>query len=113
MKDLSIEEFEVMLCSTGYLPPRNEAELVFFNRMYEGHKSRLENRHVDVDSIVNGSCRIVSFHSAFEEQGTSSSMVAEDFDDRYSMAARNFGKLPKEVLDKMKRQHKRDKGDED
>lgn len=113
MKDLSMEEFEVMLCSTGYLPPRNEEELVFFSQMYEGHKSRLENRHVDVDSIVNGSCRIVSFHSALEEQETSCSMVAEDFDDRYSMAARNFGKLPKDVLDKMKSQHKRDNDNED
>lgn len=113
MKNLSIEEFEVMLCSTGYLPPRNEAELIFFNQMYDGHKSRLENRHVDVDSIINGSCRIVSFHSYLEEIETSSSMVAEDFDDRYSMAARNFGKLPKEVLDKMRSQHKRDKDNED
>ena len=40
-------------------------------------------------------------------------MVAEEFNDGYSMAARNFGKLPKDVLDKMKRQHKRDKDDED
>lgn len=27
MKDLTIEEWDVLLCSTGYLPPRNEEEL--------------------------------------------------------------------------------------
>lgn len=40
-----------------------------------------------------------------------STMVAED-DSHYSMAARNYSKLPKDILDKMKKQHK-PKDDED
>lgn len=48
------DEFETMLCSTGYLPPRTEDELIFFNQMHEGHQSRIADRHVDVDAIVNG-----------------------------------------------------------
>lgn len=48
------DDFETMLCSTGYLPPRTEDELIFFNQMYEGHQSSIADRHVDVDAIVSG-----------------------------------------------------------
>lgn len=106
MKDLSIEQFEVMLCSTGYLPPRDENELDFFNQMYEGQKSRIENMHVDIDSIVNGTCRIMPLRGYQIEEDHSHSFVAEDLDTRYSMAARNYGRLPKDILDKMRSQHK-------
>lgn len=114
MKDLSIEELEVMLCSTGYLPPRDEDELDFFNQMYEGHKPRIENCRVDIDSIVNGTCHIVSLKSyEIEEEDYSRLFVADDADPKYSMAARNFDKLPKDILDKMKSQHKPKENDED
>ena len=58
MKDLSIEELEVLLCSTGYLPPRNEDELSFFSEMYCDYQSHLEDRHVNVDTILNGICKM-------------------------------------------------------
>ena len=35
MKDLTIDELEIMLEATGYLPPSNEDELAFFDQMYE------------------------------------------------------------------------------
>lgn len=113
MKNLTIEELEVMMCSTGYLPPRNEDELMFFNQMYEDYKSHLENRHVDVKSIINGTCRIESdlSHDIGYSDATNV-MVAED-DSHYSMAARNYSKLPKDILDKMKKQHKRKDDHED
>ena len=57
MKDLTIEEWDVLLCSTGYLPPRNEEELDFFDEMYDDYNSRIVNRHVDVDMILRGACR--------------------------------------------------------
>ena len=37
MKEFTNKEWDVMLCSTGYLPPRNDEELMFFNQMYEGY----------------------------------------------------------------------------
>lgn len=40
-------------------------------------------------------------------------MVAEGFCDSYSMAARNYDKLPKDILEKMKKQHKPKENDED
>lgn len=39
-------------------------------------------------------------------------MVAEDENHEYSMAARNYGRLPKDILAKMRNQHK-PKDDED
>lgn len=114
MKDLTIEEFETMLCSTGYLPPRTENELIFFNQMYEGYQSRIADRHVDVDAIASGACRVVSIREYdIDIDEDSNTMVAEGFCDSYSMAARNYDKLPKEILDKMKKQHKPKENDED
>ena len=40
-------------------------------------------------------------------------MAAEDTDCSYSMAARNFDKLPKDILEKMKKQHKPKENDKD
>ena len=114
MKDLTIEEFETMLCSTGYLPPRTENELIFFNQMYEGYQSRMADRHVDVDAIVSGACRVVSRNNFdMDNKNKMFSMVAEETDCSYSMAARNFDKLPKDILEKMKKQHKPKENDED
>jgi hypothetical protein len=106
MKDLTIQELDTMLCSTGYLPPRTEDELMFFTQMYGERISRIENRHVDIESIINGTCRIVSsgIHE-YEVEYNTSLKVAENLDNTYSMAARNFDKLPKDILDKMKKQH--------
>lgn len=114
MKDLTIKEMEVMLCSIGYLPPRNEDELMFFEQMYENNNSKLKDKHVDVESIVNGVCRVVSHYNFdMDNNNKTFSMVAEEPDSPYSMAARNFDKLPKDILEKMKKQHKPKENDED
>ena len=107
MKNLSIKEMEKMMCSTGYLPPRNEDELLFFNQMYADYKSRIEDRHIDINSIFDGTCRVIS-SSVYDLEllDKSSQMVADVSDNNYSMAARNYDKLPKEILEKMKTQHK-------
>lgn len=106
MKDLSVEEFEVLLCSTGYLPPRNEDELSFFSEMYCDYNSRLEDRHVDIEAILNGACKMEGKDSYGEERCTDNhSAFSENASKFYSMAARNYSKLPAGVLDKMKKQH--------
>lgn len=103
MKDLSLQELDTILCSTGYLPPRTEDELLFFTRMYEEYDSRLKNKHVDIDAIINGSCRIVSGHIYESDwENITHLMVADKLDCTYSMAARNYTNLSKEVPDKTK-----------
>lgn len=111
MKDLTIDELEIMLEATGYLPPSNEDELAFFDLMYVDYKPRTADRHVDVEAIVNGMCRMVSdsIHVGNNTNSNNSDM-SERADNRYSMAARNYSKLPKNILDKMRRQHKLDEG---
>jgi len=113
MKDLTIEEWDVLLCSTGYLPPRNGEELDFFDEMYDDYKSRIENRYVDVDMILRGACHVVTDYQYVESNHIlEQAKVAEDIKQEYSMAARNFDKLPQDVLDKMKRQHNKDNKNE-
>jgi len=113
MKELSLQELETMLCSTGYLPPRCEEELLFFNQLYEGYKSRLAEKHIDVESIINGTCRVVATSSHnYELSNVNNSFVADN-ENIYSMAARNYEKLPKDIVDKMKNQHKSDDNDEE
>ena len=113
MKDLTIEEWDVLLCSTGYLPPRNEEELDFFDEMYDDYKSRIVNCHVDVDMILRGACHVVTDYRYVESNNIlGQTKVAEDVKHEYSMAARNFDKLPKDVLEKMRRQHNKDNKDE-
>lgn len=113
MKDLTIEEWDVLLCSTGYLPPRNEEELDFLNEMYDDYKSRIVNCHVDVDMIQRGACHVVTDYLYIESNHTlERAKVAEDIKREYSMAARNFDKLPMDVLEKMRRQHNKDNKDE-
>lgn len=113
MKDLSINEMEIMLCSTGYIPPRNEEELLFFNELYENYDSRIKNRHVDIEAIFNGlNCVVLNYIYVDKQSSRDCKMVAEDENHEYSMAARNYGRLPKDILAKMRNQHK-PKDDED
>lgn len=93
MKESIIDK---ILCSTGYLPPRNEDEMTIFEKEYK--KVTLKtNFHVDVDQIVNGGCMVKPIVRHYNGGATSSDI---------RLAARNFEALPKDVIDKIKKQHK-------
>lgn len=94
MKDSIIDK---ILCSTGYLPPRNEEEMAAFEKIYS-KVSVKKDFHVDVDQIVNGNCRVMPNIRHLGSGNTSSSDMR--------MAARNFESLPKDLIDKIKKQHK-------
>lgn len=47
-------ELTSMLCSSGYLPPRTEAEQIAFEQMYKDYKPEIANKHVNVDAIIKG-----------------------------------------------------------
>ena len=49
MKDSIIDK---ILCSTGYLPPRNEEEMTAFEKIYSKVTVKTDFR-VDVDQIVD------------------------------------------------------------
>ena len=93
MKESIIDK---ILSSSGYLPPRNEEEMTAFEKIY----SKIEvdkDFHVDVDNIVNGSCQ-------YEPKVIPLASSGDFSQDDLSMAARNFGKLPSEVIEKIKKQ---------
>ena len=94
MKDSIIDK---ILCSTGYLPPRNEDEMTAFEKVYSNVVVKTDFR-VDIDQIVNGSCMVKPIVRRLECGYTSSSDMR--------IAARNFEALPKDVVEKIKKQHK-------
>ena len=94
MKDSIIDK---ILCSTGYLPPRNEEEMTAFEKIYSKVTVKSDFR-VDVDQIVNGGCRVKPIVRHFESGNASLVNV--------HLAARNLEALPKDVVEKIKKQHK-------
>ena len=42
-----------LLCSTGYLPPRNERDLDCFDRIYRGQTFEIESYCIDSDAIFD------------------------------------------------------------
>lgn len=42
-----------LLCSTGYLPPRNEQDLDRFDRIYRGQTFEIESYCIDSDAIFD------------------------------------------------------------
>jgi len=98
----TMEELYNLLCSDGFLPPRNEEELLETERRMEGYQFENDERHVDVHAIINGaSCEVVRMKSYDD------GIEVESF----GMAARNFENLPQSVIDKIKKQHQKDDKD--
>lgn len=86
-----------IMCSTGYLPPRNEEEMISLEK--ECSKVTVKNDfHVNVNHIVNGRCHLMPLFPSINGGATSANDMR--------MAARNFDSMPKDVIEKIKRQHK-------
>lgn len=85
-----------ILCTSGYLPPRDENEAIEFEKVYANLVVR-DNFHIDVDNIVKGVCPIKPITRNFGR------ITAGSQDMR--IAARNFESLPKELVEKIKNQH--------
>lgn len=94
MKDSLVDK---LLCTTGYLPPRNEEEMMAFEKVFS-QKTIRKDFHVDVDRIVNGGCCVRPLAQPLGSGPFSSSDMR--------MAARNYEALPKDVIEKIKKQHK-------
>ena len=86
-----------LLCIEGYLPPRNEEEMLAFEKIYSQMSVNTEF-HVDVNCIVNGGCCV-------KPNGRYAGRVITRSNDM-RIAARNFDEIPKDVIEKIKKQHK-------
>lgn len=85
-----------LLCTEGYLPPRNDEEMIAFEKNYSRMSVNSEF-HVDVNRIVDGGCCI-------KPSTRPTSRVITRANVR--IAARNFEDIPKDVIEKIKKQHK-------
>ena len=91
----TMEELYNLLCSDGFLPPRNEEELLETEKRMTGYQFENDERHVDAQAIINGvSCEVVCMERYDD------GIVAEP----HGMAARNFENL-------IKKQHRKDDKD--
>lgn len=98
-----MEELYGLLCGNGYLPPRNEEELLDTEKLMMGYQFKNVNRHVDAHAIINGTaCSIVRM-KYFDDAAMPEVPL--------SMAARNFEHLPKVIMEKMLKQHRKDDKD--
>lgn len=54
-RNKGIDELDIvdMLCSTGYLPPRNEQDIELFDRIYKGREYKMTAHIIDADDIFN------------------------------------------------------------
>jgi hypothetical protein len=89
------------LSSTGYLYPRNETELALFEKAFAEYDFKLENKSIDVDSIINGSftcqTKVISLFDYEEEK---------DIQELKMAARKGILSIPKDILDKMNNKHK-------
>lgn len=97
----NIEELYSLLCSNGYLPPRNEDELLEQERKNADYSFKTAGKHIDSKAIAKGSCCRIQSYTYFDDEYD---IAAEPL----GMAARNFDKMPKNVINKIIMQHRKD-----
>ena len=42
------------LAALGYIPPKTDEEIQAFEELHKDYVTRIKDRHVDVDKIING-----------------------------------------------------------
>ena len=81
------------ICSLGFSFPRNESEEKLFDKLYKDFDHELTGKEIDPLKLIR-QCE--------EEESLSSK---NEVDNNWKMAARNYGELPKRIIDKMKKNH--------
>lgn len=92
------------LSSTGFLFPVNEFQLARFNKLYEDYEFKLSDAMIDYKAIINGSLckkakvlsKSVDLNLRFEIESL-------------RMVARKGSGLPQDVIDKIRRNHDKDR----
>ena len=84
---------DTWISSLGFSFPRNQAEEKLFDKLYEDYNHELTGKEIDPLKLIK-QCE--------EEENVSD---ISNVDNNWKMAARNFGELPKHIIDKMKKNH--------
>jgi len=95
--------------STGFLFPTNELELARFNKIYAEYDFKLKDVSIDAKSIVEGhicSCDAKAFQIKKTEE-------LNNEIEELRMVARKGKELPKHILDKMTKKHRKNNDDKE
>lgn len=93
-QNLSPENIDAWLASTGFLFPTNELELSRFDKLYEDVNFSVSEDDVSIERILAGTPRPIVVKMTFE--------VNRDEINQYRMVARNGNDLPDHILQKIK-----------
>lgn len=77
------------LSALGFSFPRNEAEEKVFDKLYADYDFKLKNIKIDVKKLF----------SELEENEKTDDIIESE----WKMAARNYGELPKHIIQRMKK----------
>ena len=77
------------LSALGFSFPRNEAEERIFDKMYSNYEHKLKNVKIDASKLID------------EVEKEESQIQSEQTE--WKMAARNYGDLPKHIVEKMRK----------
>lgn len=103
-KNITPENITEWLSSTGFLLPRNEVELERFEKLYGDVDFGLTGKEIDPSKIINGTFREAKVQQVL------SNINQEEFNS-YRIAARNGNNLPKNIMDKIKKNQTKSKDD--
>lgn len=106
INNLNLEEW---FRSTGFLFPTNELELARFDKLYADYDFKLKDVSIDAKSIIEGnicSCETKIFHIGKVEELNSEI-------EELKMVARKGQEVPKHILDKMTKKHRKNNNGEE
>lgn len=97
------QNLEEWFRSTGFLFPTNELELARFNKIYADYDFKLKNISIDAKSIVDGNiCSCYGKEFQIKNIDELNNEIEE-----LRMVARKGKELPKHILDKMTKKHRK------
>lgn len=103
-KHITPENITEWLSSTGFLFPRNEVELERYEKLYSEDDFGLTGTEINPDKIIDGTFRENKILKIPDN-------VQQKEINPYRMAARNGNKLPKHIMDKIKKNQTKPKND--
>ncbi len=95
--------------STGFLFPTNELELARFNKLYADYDFKLKDASIDAKSIIEGN--VCSGGTKVFSIGKVDELNSEI--EELKMVARKGQEIPKHILDKMTKKHRKNNDDKE
>jgi len=103
------QNLEEWFRSTGFLFPTNELELARFNKIYADYNFKLKDVSIDPMSIVEGNiCSCYTKGFQIKKNDGLNYKIEE-----LRMVARKGKELPKHILDKMTKKHRKNNDDKE